>query len=269
MNLKKILLGSGGVALLAVSQLVPVYAASANISHSYHTKGAITPGSLVSLVSAKGDFVELTNTTNAARLIGVAVQNDDSLLAVDATNLTTQVANSGAVSALVSTVNGTIAIGDQVAVSPFNGVGMKADPGNRIVGLAQASFTNASKGAISRDVTDKKGKKEKITVGFIRVSIAIGTATSNNTKLSGIQKLAQAIAGHPVSTARIILSAAIAVIALAALITLIYGAIFGSIIAVGRNPLAKFAIFRTLSSVMVMAFATAAVAMVTIYLFLK
>jgi hypothetical protein len=269
MNFKKILLGSGGVIVLAASQLVPVYAASANISHSYHTKGDIPAGSLVSLVSSKGDFIESSNTTNAPRLVGVSVQNDDSLLAVDATNLTTQVANSGTVSALVSTVNGNIAVGDQVAVSPFSGVGMKADPGNRIVGLAQASFTNASTGAVGREVTDKKGNKQKITVGFIRVSIAIGTATANNTKLSGIQKLAQSIAGHPVSVARIILSAAVAVIALAALITLIYGAIFGSIIAVGRNPLAKFAIFRTLASVMFMAVATAALAMVTIYLMLK
>jgi ABC-type dipeptide/oligopeptide/nickel transport system permease subunit len=259
----------GLTSLLIVSQAGLVFASSANISHSYKTDGHIPAGSLVSLDPKQAGTVELTDPTNASRLVGVAVQTDDSLLAVNATNVTTQVANSGTVEALVSSSNGTIVVGDQIGVSPFRGVGMKADDGTRIVGLAQTTFNSSSKGAVTEELTDKSGKKQKVTVGFVRVSIAIGTASTSKVKLNGLQKLAQDIAGHPVSTARIVLSAAIAVIALAALITLVYGAIYGSIIAVGRNPLAKFAIFRTLTSVMFMALATAAVALVTIYLFLR
>lgn len=269
MNLRKISAGVGVAGLLVLSQASIVYAASANISHSYHSTGHIPAGSLVSLDATKSDTVTLTNPSNESRLVGVAVNNDDSLLAVDASNLTTQVANSGTVDALVSTANGDIVVGDQIGVSPFNGIGMLADPDTRIVGLAQSSFNAHSKGAVTEALKDKSGKTHNVTVGFVRVSIAIGSATNNRNKLNGLQKLAYDIAGHPVSTARIVLATAIAVVALAALIVLIYGAIFGSIIAVGRNPLAKFAIFRTLTSVMFMAFATAAVALLTIYLFLR
>lgn len=255
--------------MLVVSQAGIVFAASANISHAYKTKEHVPTGSLVSLEPQATDTVGLTDPSNASRLVGVAVQDDESLLAVDATNLTTQVANSGTVDALVSTSNGDIAVGDQIGVSPFKGIGMRADDGTRIVGLALTSFNNSSKGAVTRELTDKSGKKHQITVGFVRISIAIGTATSSKAKLNGLQKLAQDIAGHPVSTTRIVLSAAIAIIALAALITLIYGAIYGSIVAIGRNPLAKLAVFRSLTSVMLMALATAGVALFTIYLFLR
>ena len=267
MSFKKISAGIGLLGLILTSQVGSAFGATANISHSYHSDGTIPAGSLVSLDASRSDYVELTNSTNGSRLAGVAVNNDDSLLAVDASNLTTQVANSGTVDALVSTANGDISVGDQVGVSPFNGVGMLADPDTRIVGLAQSSFNSNSECAITEQLKDKSGKTHTVRVGFVRVSIAIGSATSSRNKLNGIQRLAYDIAGHPVSTARIVLATAIAVIALAALITLIYGAIFGSIIAIGRNPLAKFAIFRTLTSVMLMAFATAAVALLTIYLF--
>lgn len=269
MRFQRIGASIGLVALLVASQAAIAFASSANISHSYKTNTHIPTGSLVSLDPSKSDTVGLTDPTNASRLVGVAVENDDSLLAVDPSNLTTQVANSGTVEALVSTSNGNIVVGDQIGVSPFKGIGMRADDGTRIVGLAQSTFNGSSKGAVTRELKDKSGKTQKVTVGFVRISIAIGTATSSHNKLNGLQKLAQDIAGHPVSTARIVLSAAIAVIALAALITLIYGSIYGSIIAVGRNPLAKFAIFRTLTSVMFMALATAALALITIYLFLR
>lgn len=269
MKFQRIASSLGLLGLMVLSQANIVFASSANISHSYKTSGNIPAGSLVSLNSKESGTIELTDPSNASRLVGVAVQTDESLLAVDASNLTTQVANSGTVEALVSTANGDIVVGEQIGVSPFKGIGMRAQDGTRIVGLAQSEFNSGSKGAVTRNIKDKSGKTQKVTVGFVRVSIAIGTATSGKANLNGIQKLAQDIAGHPVSTARIVLSAAIAIIALAALITLIYGAIYGSIIAVGRNPLAKFAIFRTLTSVMFMALSTAAVALVTIYLFLR
>lgn len=254
---------------MGISQAGPALASSANISHSYKTNSQIPSGSLVSLNASKTGYVDLADPTNAARLVGVAVESSDSLLAVDPSNLTTQVANSGEVNALVSTANGDIAVGDQIAISPFKGVGMRADEGVRIVGLAQNVFNSGSKGAAARDIKDKNGKTHKVYVGFVSLSIAIGTSSTSTNKLSGLQKLGQELAGHPVSTARIVLSALIAVIALASLITLVYGAIYGSIIAVGRNPLAKRAIFRTLTSVIAMAFATTAIALFTIFLLMR
>jgi len=264
------LLLAGITSALLLSGLAPAAASSANLSHSYHSDTTITKGSIVSLDSSRSNFVDAANTSNGARVVGVAVASNDSLLAVDPGKDLTQVATSGTADTLVSTVNGDIKVGDKIAVSPFNGVGMKSGPGDHVIGLAQTAFSSSSNGATSMQVTDKNGKQSSIQIGFIRLNIAVGTDTteSGNAQLSSLQRFAKALTGHTISTARIVVALVIAVVAFVSLVVLIYASIYGSIISIGRNPLAKFAVFRTLGSVLGMAALTAIVATVTIFLLL-
>ena len=259
-----------GASLIGLG-LAPAGASSANISHSYRATSSITNGSLVSLDPSRSDYVQLANTDNGNRLLGVAVAKDDSLLAVDPTDGAVQVATSGNATAIVTTLNGKINVGDQIAVSPFNGLGMKAGSGSRIIGLAQTSFSSSSPGATSQTVTDKSGKTSSVQIGYVRISIAIGTASTSASgpQLNGIQRLAKSLTGHVVSTPRVIVSLVVAAVALIALITLIYASIYGSIISIGRNPLAKYAVFRTLGSVLAMAGLTALIAGLTIFFLLR
>lgn len=268
-GLKLLLVGT----ITAASLILPGLAAaasSANLSHSYHSDSSVPQGSIVSLDSTRSDYVEAANTSNGSRVFGVAVVSDESLLAVDPNQNLTQVATSGSANTLVSTVNGDIKVGDKIAVSPFDGVGMKSAAGDHIIGLAQTDFSSSSSGATSMSVTDKNGKKSTIEVGFIRLNIAVGTDTTEagNAQLSSLQKFAKALTGHTISTARIIVALVIAVVSFICLVVLIYASIYGSIISIGRNPLAKFAVFRTLGSVLGMAALTAIVATVTIFLLL-
>jgi hypothetical protein len=252
--------------------LAPAAASSANISHSYQGARSITNGSIVSLDPKRSDYVQAANSANGARLLGVAVGGNDSLLAVDATPGKIQVATSGNASVLVSTLGGNVNVGDQVSVSPFNGVGMKAQPGARVVGLAQTGFNDRTQGATEQTVTDKDGKKSQIAVGFISLTIAIGTSNTSDPQLenlNGLQRFTRSVTGHTVSTLRIAISLVIVAVSLLALITLVYASIYGSIISVGRNPLAKYAVFRTLGSVLGMAALTTLVAGITVYLLLR
>ena len=257
------------MSIFAVLSFVPVSAANANISHSYHSVGAIKNGSLVSLDKSRADYVEPSSVDNTDRLLGVAVAQADSLLAVEPTDGQVQVATSGSANVLVSTLGGDIKVGDSIAASPFSGIGEKAESGSRIVGLAQASFSKDSKGASPQEVTDKSGKKITIYVGAVRSTVSSGTLESGTTKTSSIQKVGKSITGHTVSTTRIIIALAIAVVAGMALIVLAYAAIYGTIVSIGRNPLAKYAIFRTLGTVLGMVTLIALVAGVTIYLLLS
>ena len=264
---------TGLVVALAVLSLSPASASSsANISRAYKPNTAIPNGSLVSLNKDQSDYVELASTANASLLLGVAVASDDSLLAVNASNTTVQVATSGTASVLVSDLSGPIKVGDQVTVSPFEGVGMLQKSGGRVIGLAQTEFTGQGSSATSQEVTDKAGNKKTINVGLIRVTIGAGiTSNSGQTsegELNALQKIAKNLVGHQVATWRIIMSIVIVTVTFAALITLTYAAIYGSIISVGRNPLGSSAIFRTLRSVLFMAVLTAAVAGISIYFLL-
>jgi hypothetical protein len=258
--------------ILVVLSWPPANAASANISHSYSANTSIPDGSIVSLAPNQTGYVQPANTTNASRLLGVALNSKDSLLAVDPTSGGVQVAISGTVNTLVSTVNGNINVGDQISPSPFDGLGMEASAGLKVIGIAQTSFAYNSPQATTEEVKDKSGTSHKIKVGYIRLSIAVGTNTANGaggSQANYLQKLLKSLTGRTISVIRILLSLMVATISLISLITLIYASIYGSIVSVGRNPLAKHAIFRTLTSVMVMALLTIAIASVTIYYLLR
>ncbi len=248
-----------------------VSATSANISRSYHANTNIVNGSIVSLQANKTDFIEPSNSVNGSKLLGVVTANNGSILAIDQGSTTTQVAISGTVNTLVSTLDGAIAVGDQIAVSPFNGVGMKAKSGSHVIGIAQTAFNANSRGATEQEIPDNTGKKHSLAVGYISLNIGIGTGSesASGMKLNALQKLALSITGHTVSTIRIIFSLIVAVAATIILCTLVYAAIYSSIISIGRNPLAKYAVFRTLGSVMVMTLSTAVIASLIIYFLLN
>ncbi len=211
----------------------------------------------------------MTDNSNGSRILGVALASSDSLLAVDPTTGLVQVAISGNVNTLVSTLNGAIKVGDQVGVSPFGGIGMRSMPGSHVVGVAQTAFASGSAGASNESVKNKAGQTRKIQVGYIRLSIAIGTSGSagngGGAQLNFLQKLIKSLTGHTISTIRILLSIVVTGISLVSLVTLIYASIYGSIISIGRNPLAQHAVFRTLTSVMIMAILTIAIACITIF----
>lgn len=245
-------------------------ASSANVSKSYSSSVAIPAGSIVSLSQTNQNSVEPSNTTNAKRAIGVAVQESDSLIAVDSDSTTTQVATSGTVTTLVSNVNGTIKVGDSVAISPFDGIGMKSAIGERVIGLAQTAFDGTQNGTVTKQVTDKNGRTNSIRVGYVQLSIAVGLDDGVDSGTStGLQRFVRSLTGHQVSTPRIIISLVIAVCTLVALIVLIYSAIYGSIVSIGRNPLAKNAIFRALWHVVWMATITVATALLLMYFLLR
>ncbi|MFI5271294.1 MAG: hypothetical protein ACHQT9_04605 [Candidatus Saccharimonadales bacterium] len=251
--------------------VVNVSATSADISHSYRiTSSNIPSGSLVSLDQNKSNYVVLANSDNTSRLLGVAVSKDSSLIVLDPATGTLQVAISGVVNGLVSTVNGPINIGDQITASPFNGVGMKALPGFRIVGIAQSTLNSSSQNVSTQEVTDKNGNKTTIEVGYVRINVTSGSnASGSSLGQNSIQKLAETIAGHPVSNIRIVLSILIALFAIIALSILIYASIHASIIAIGRNPLAQNSVFRTLATALALAAFTAAIACVAIVVILR
>lgn len=251
--------------------LSPAGASSANISHSYKSNNTIKDGSIVSLDSSRTSYVVPANVDNGSKLLGVAVASNESLIAVDATPGAVQVATTGTVPTLVSTLNGDIRVGDRIAVSPFNGVGMKSAPGSRVIGLAQTAFNAGTEGATTEAIKTKDGRANSVRVGYVRLNIAIGTDSSNGlaSNLNSLQKTVQAVTGHTVPTARIIISITVAIIAMLALITLVYASIYGSIISIGRNPLAKYAVFRTLGSVMGLALMTTVISGVIIFFLLR
>lgn len=246
-------------------------AASPNVSRSfaYQSSQKITAGSLVSLTKSHGSVVQLANTSNGQQLVGVAVDSTDSLLAVNPNLGRVQVATSGSVYVLASTIDGNIAVGDMVAVSPLDGLGMDAKPGDRVIGIAQTELEPTTSGVKTERISDQQGKDYEVSAGKVLVSLNIGTAPSATANLNGLQRFARSLTGHVVSTARLVVSLIITVLAFGSLITLVYASIYGGIISIGRNPLARVPVLNAVRDALIMSSFIAILAAVAIFLLLR
>lgn len=260
----------GLVTVLALVWVSSAGAATASVSRSYSSDVPIEPGSIVSLTSLESKSVTLANTSNSDKIIGVSVALDDALIAVDPNENKVQITSSGLANVLVSDLNGDIKVGDKVAVSPFDGIGMKSGKGERIIGLAQTAFSADSKELTTEDVKDKQGNAKELRIGLVQINVIIGNDDSGGDEnLTGLQSFVKSLTGRTVSTFRLLTSLVIGVLTLVALLVLVYSAIFGSIISIGRNPMAGNSVFRALRSVLFLAVMVVAVSLVFIYLLLR
>jgi len=270
--IKRIGAGLALSVLVATSAVAPRALAAddtgQNISQSYTSSTSLKAGTIVSTVSGSSTKIEAANVANATHTVGVVVSADNSLVAVDPGSDKVQVAASGKVSTLVSTVNGDIKTGDPIAASPYSGVGMKAVDQGYIVGKATANFSASTKGATTQQVTTTSGKKVSITVGYILVTITPGY-NGGAENVNGLQRTVRSITGHVVSMPRIIIGMAIAIVTILGVVILVYGAIYGAIMSIGRNPLAQQSILKALGGSIVMALLAVGVAFVLLFFLLS
>ena len=241
------------------------YGLTSSLSKSFNSIGAINNGYIVSLDSLNSNTVQLATISNQSNIVGVVVDPNQSLLAVNPTQNTIQVATEGSTYVAVTNLNGSIKMGNQIAVSPLNGVGMLAYPGSKVVGVAQENFGANSKGR-EFTIRNKAGSKVRVKVGFIKILILIGSTNNSSSLVGGVQNFTEALVGKSISSLKIIVSLIIASLGVVSIITIVYSAIDGTIVAIGRNPLARKNIFRVLRNVSFFAIIVLILSLLSIYL---
>lgn len=211
-------------------------------------RGQAQQGIIVSLTPNTG-FVEPANDKNVKSLVGVISTDENS---IDQQAGQINVKTDGATSAIVSTLNGDISVGDRVTASPLEGVGTKANSSAWIVGTAQASLDSSTKGATNTEITDSNGNKHTVFVASIPILVKVTYYNSSNTSVATIskqannplQQVADSFAGKHVSTAALILSFIILLIGLFTAGVVITSAVKGGLDAISRQPLSKRFISR-------------------------
>lgn len=254
---------------------LPAYAqnGSSAISQAFSTGGQdLSNGTLVSLEQQDQTAVEIAAPANVGRLVGVV--STQPLLAVSGNGSSqsqTQVVVSGTTSALVSDINGSIKAGDKITVSPISGVGMKATASGQIIGTAQSDFAAAS--AQTRTIQDTSGHSHVVHVGPLPVQVNVTYFTVPPPKSSilpsFLQNIADSIAGHDVSALRLFISGTVLLLGLVSIGVLMSSAVRSSIISIGRNPLSKSAVQKSLFTVGSTAFVILLLVLVAIYLILR
>jgi hypothetical protein len=231
-----------------------------SLSQGYSTQdSSLKKGMVVSLSSDSTQdhpAVQSADVTNVDKVVGMVVGMNDSLITVGSSSSQVYVTNTGQTAAYISDLNGAVKKGNLVSLSPLKGVLMKAgDTGTiGIIGTALEDFSLASAQTVT--VNDSSGKPATVHVALTNMDINIKSTTANaatTTSPNWIQKLGKSITGHNVSELRVVSALAIFVTLLVIEGTVIYSAISGSLISIGRNPLAKNQIFWQLVRSMSMA----------------
>jgi hypothetical protein len=147
-----LVIGDGGLCVDTDGDCIPVagrvaavsyFTGNSDLAEFYFSSQALEPGEIV--FATGGLSIGRADSSTSERIIGVVSTKPGLALGADDTSLSEgesgyPVALSGRVPIKLSTENGPIAVGDQIALSSIPGVGMKAGPGDVVVGSALEAF---------------------------------------------------------------------------------------------------------------------------------
>ena len=252
----------------------PALSFAAAFTQGYQSKQKITAGTLVEL-DASPRSVKPATQEGSEELVGVVVSDQEAVLNTSGDKDSVLVATSGLAMTIVSDLGGEINAGDRIAVSPLAGVGMKVSTTGQIVGVAQAGMRDYEQNATQVQVKDSKGQSKSVKLTRLPVMVNPSYYGSGDGGVVGkavpqpVQNVIQAIAGRPVSAARSLLVMGMFLAALGFTGVMLASAVRNSLISIGRNPLAKGAVYRGLWQVLLIAVGVLVLVVAAIYLVLK
>jgi hypothetical protein len=250
---------------------------SGAVTQTYNADPSVQIGMLVRLKEKDGTTVTPLTSKEANSLLGVVVPKDDATIVITPGEVKAQqvlVATTGTFSVLVSNQNGPVNIGDYLSVSALSGIAMKADENQaRIIGKATSAFSGTSNVVGTVKLKDSAGRTKSVSIGrsSLDIKIAVNPLFQKNADFvpGFAAKIADSVSSKPVSVARIYLG--MALIGTTAFVTamLLYSGVRSGMVAVGRNPLSKKSIFRSLIQTVIAGLIIFATGIFAVYLLLK
>ena len=250
---------------------------SNSVANTYSADSMVQQGMIVQLKDkAPTEIVPLT-AGSPNKILGIVIPNTNVAIVLTPTTATKQqvlVATTGKFMVLVSNQNGPVKVGDYLAISAISGVAMKAGVDEQqVIGKASGNFTGSGNVISTIDVKDQLGKTTKVAIGRVSVDIAIAHNPLNQKTVDHVpaflSNLAKAVANKSVSVARIYLSSVIFFFTTVITSIMLYSGIRSGMIAVGRNPLSKKSIIKSLIQTVIAGLIVFIVGILAVYLLLK
>lgn len=265
-------------AILALAGLVLLGLASPisaqNITQGYSSDRLLQRGTIVSLDAEDTSKVVAATRENQDRLHGIVVASNDSSFTLSDENEKTFVASIGRFDGLVSTEAGTIQPGDFLAVSSVTGIAKKAgefDP--YTVGKAIEGFDGNENTVSSTEIRDSLGNTNTVVIGRVLVDVAVGSnpllKPVDSSLPEFLESAAEAIADKPVSPVRIYIGIFIILSSAGIAGSLLYSGTKSSVISIGRNPLSKKSITKSLMQIIISSIIIFLIGLFGVYLLLR
>ena len=212
-------------------------------------------------------------------MLGVVVAPNDAPVSISNSDEKEQVyvATYGEYDVLVSNQNGPIAVGDTIAISALDGVGMRSDDGRAsILGKATEAFDGKTKIQSTARLKNSLGGTQTVTLARVKVNVNVAHNPAYNPPVAApdgvpsfLAEAADIVTDKPVGALRIYASLAVLLLVVIISGVLLYSGVRTSMIAIGRNPLAKKSIMRNLLQVILIAMIILTIGVIAVYLLLK
>lgn len=227
---------------------------SQSVTRSYSADSTVQVGMFVRIKDKSPSTVVPVASEQFSKLLGVVVPASSASIMITPDKINQQqvlVATSGRVAVLASSQNGIIKPGDDVSLSAIDGVTMAAGNGEEnIVGKAISGYNGTANTISKVNLKDQKGKQQSVSVGRIVIDINVSKNPAFKKQSDYVPGLlssvATTVAGKPVSVVRIYLSVAVLLSVVVIVGNLLYAGVRTGMIAVGRNPLSKKSVVRSL-----------------------
>lgn len=253
-----------GLLCLLIISLHSSTAKADNIIQGYSSKDTLQPGILVALDKTTAKSVKILPGGDSDHIFGVVIDPSDAPFTLNGDDSKVFVATSGNFQVLVSTIGGTIKSGDFVTASNLSGIAQKADSAEpRILGQAVSGFD----GSANVITTNNKAKIGRI---FVQINPQ-NNPLANNAVLvpSFLRKASVAVAGKSVPAIRIYAALGVFVFSAIVAILVLWSGVRGSLIALGRNPLSRKAIFNGMYKVVFTGIGIFILGLAGVYLLLR
>jgi hypothetical protein len=247
------------------------------VTQSYNADKTVENGMIVELKTKDPTSVVPVPQTDVSKILGIVIPTASATIVLTPQNITQQqvlVATAGSYKVLVSNQNGPINVGDFITVSAIAGVGMKADANEtEVIGKAAAVFSGTNNVLGSVSLKDSTGKQIKVSVSEITIDMDISHnplyQMSADYVPGFLSNVAIAVASKPVSVARIYIATVILLITMLITGNMLYSGVRSGMIAVGRNPLSKKSIIKSLIETVAAGLIIFVVGIIAVYLLLK
>ena len=250
---------------------------SSAVTSSYSADSSVQPGMVVQLKEKDPKAVVALTEASTSKILGIVIPNSNVTIVLTPQTITEQqvlVATVGSFNVLISNQNGPIKVGDYLSISSIAGVAMKSGfTEQQVIGKAAGNFTGSADVISSVTLKDSLGKDTKVAIGRIPVDISIAHNPLNQKTIDHVPaflaNLAQTVANKSVSVARIYLSSMILFVTTVVTGIMLYSGVRSGMIAVGRNPLSKKSIIKSLIQTVIAGLIIFIAGILAVYLLLK
>lgn len=264
----KVLIVIGLVAFTMLQAAPLVGAATVSLVEGYGTASdGLVPGMGASFVEGSDKSVDYLTTANGPRFAGIVSRVDPSAISVGTSSSRVYLARYGSAEVLVSDLRGDVTEGDQLTISPLNGIFMKAQAGAGETAYGVVTGSAQSDTARQLSVRGENGISKTARVKLVPVTIQVTKlpVASTGAQETSLQRLGRALTNKPVSQLQVVSALVLFILMLMIEGVIIYAAVRNSIIAVGRNPLAKVSVYKQMRQIFGLAIVVLVVSMLAIY----